>query len=482
VASLLRWERSTLSHISSLASTFHPLPGGERTLVSQQICPSCATANSTFASVCRSCSAPLAPRPPSSDAPGGFTVYGSNGQGAASAPAPLAPPASPSHTYEPSPRSEPGEEGGWPAERLSVSSHPVWASNGWTGVPREQPRTPRAPVPHVWGPPPAPGPTRSDGRSSAPVPAPPPLPPAVPPPAPRAPMAFHLDVGAGSALAAAPRVSAPANPPAPRAVDAASPASPPLDPSDAGGRGWGVREQKPSMYPTWAPIPATAGATGGPSAGGAYAGVGVYPGYGYPAQPAASAPRAGRSRAAIRALVLLVFVALVGAGAFLYLSSESAQGLGSGTHTLSTPATLRGLPQTTTSAMTALSSQVKSQTAAEPGITGSVFTVYTSATPGGPGYILGIASDDQAVTSSDLSQFVAGFNSSTGVTFNLTTASVSSDNGVSFHCAPVTLSGAADTLCVWGDGNVIGMVIGSSGAGSAATLVAAEKARTTAEH
>ncbi len=324
-------------------------------------------------------------------------------------------------------------------------------------------------------------------------------------------MAFHLDVGAGAALAAAPRVSAaptmfvspsvsappsmpaptgtpaPTRPPAPPAVATAttastSPEATSLEPPNAGGLGWGVREQRPALYPTWTPAPVASGPTGGPSAGGAYAGVGLYPGYAYPGQPGAIAPHVGRSRAAFRALVLLVFVALVGAGAFLYLSSESAQGLGSGTHTLSTPATLGGLPQTTTSAMTALSSQVKSQMAAEPGITGSVFTVYTSATPGGPGYILGIASDDQAVTSSDLSRFAAGFNSTAGVTFNLTTASVSSDNGVSFHCAPVTLSGAADTLCVWGDGNVIGMVIGSSGAGSAATVVAAEEARTTAEH
>jgi hypothetical protein len=456
--------------------------------VSQQICPSCATANSTFASVCRSCCAPLAPRPPSNAAPGGFAVYGSNGQSAAPAPTPPAPPASPSHTYEASPRSAPGEEGGWPAERFSVSSHQVWASNGWTGVPREQPQTPRAPVSPVWGPPPAPGPTRSDGRPAAPVPTAPPFPPAAPPPAPRAPMAFHLDGGAGSALAAAPRVSAsppmPAttSPPAPPAVAATSPASFPAAPLDAGGHGWGVREQRPSPYPTWTPIPATSGSNGGPSAGGAYAGLGAYPGYGYPAQPAATAPRVGRSRAALRALVLLVFVALVGAGAFLYLSSESTQGLGSGTHTLSTPTTLGGLPQTTSSAMTALSSQVESQMAAEPGITGSVFTVYASATSGGPGYILGVASDGQAVISSDLSQFVAGFNSSSGVTFNLSTASVSSDNGVSFHCAPVTLSGAADTLCIWGDGNVIGMVLGSPGSGSAATLAAAEEARTTAEH
>lgn len=462
-------------------------------MVSQQICPSCATANSTYASVCRSCSAPLTPRPASGDSMAGFAVYGSNGQGAAPTPASAASPPPPSHTYEAGPRSAPGEEGGWPAERLSVSSHQVWASNGWTGLPREQPSPPRAPVAPVWGPPPAPGPTRSDGRVHAPAPVASPFPPAAPPPAPRAPMAFHLDGGAGSALAAAPRVSAPPSlptppsmptptkPPAPAAVAATSPVVSPVAQPDAGGRGWGIREQKPSMYPAWTPIPASAGSTGGPSAGGAYAGVGLHPGYGYPAQPVVSAPRVGRSRSALRALVLLVFVALVGAGAFLYLGRESTQGLGSGTHSVAAPAALGGLPASTGAAMTALSSEVQSEMAAASGTTGSVFKLYASAIPGGPDYILAVASDGQAVTSSDLSQFVAGLNGSSGVAFNLTTAAVASDGGVSFRCAPVTLTGAPATLCLWGDGNVIGMVIGASGAGAAATLSAAEEARSTAE-
>jgi hypothetical protein len=236
------------------------------------------------------------------------------------------------------------------------------------------------------------------------------------------------------------------------------------------------------MYPAWIPIPATAGSTGGPSAGGAYAGIGLHPGYGYPAQPAVNAPRVGRSRAVFRVLVLLVFVVLVGAGAFLYLSNESAQGLGSGVHTVSAPATLGGLAPDTNGAMAALSSSVQSQMASASGISGSVFSVYGFAAPGSSGYILGMESDDQAVTPSGLSQFVAGFDSTSSAAFNLATATVSSDTGVSFHCAPVTLSGAASTMCVWGDGNVVAVVIGASGAGSSATLAAAEEARSTAEH
>jgi len=304
--------------------------------VSQQICQSCATANSTFASVCRSCSAPLPPRPLASEAPPGFGAYVSYGQSGPSVPTPTVAPASPPHTYEASPRSAPAEEGGWPAERLSVSSHQVWASNGWTGVPREQPRNPRPPVSPVWGPPPAPGPTRSDGRSATPPPAAlaptvPALPPAVPPPAPRAPMAFHLDVGAGSALAAAPHApappsmpapSSPPRPPAAATVVSTSSSTASLAAPDGGGRGWGVREQKPSLYPAWAPVAGRSGSGGGPSAGGAYAGIGLHTGYGHTAEPAALAPRVGRYRAVLRVFVLLVFVVLVAAGAFLYLKSR----------------------------------------------------------------------------------------------------------------------------------------------------------------
>ena len=62
-----------------------PAPRGGRTVVSQQICPSCATANSTFASVCRSCSAPLEPRSLPSDTSGGFAIYGADGQAAVQA-------------------------------------------------------------------------------------------------------------------------------------------------------------------------------------------------------------------------------------------------------------------------------------------------------------------------------------------------------------------------------------------------------------
>ncbi len=324
-------------------------------------------------------------------------------------------------------------------------------------------------------------------------------------------MAFHLDVGAGSALAAAPRISAPPSmpsrpsvsapprmpastgtpaptrPPASPAVAATSPAVPPVAPPDAGGRGWGVREQRPALYPTWVPISETSGSAGGPSAGGpsaggAYAGVGLYPGYGHPTRPASSAPRVGRSRAAFRTLALLVFVALVGAGAFLYLSSESSRGLGSGTHTVSVPATLGGLSQVTSSSTTALGSEIKSEMDGTSGVTGSAYAMYGSATFAGPAYELAMGSLDHPVAASRLTQSATNLNAG-AVSFDFATATVSTANGVDFHCGPLTAySVVMGTICLWVDGNVTGLVLGSSEAGGAATLAAAEEARNTAEH
>jgi hypothetical protein len=190
----------------------------------------------------------------------------------------------------------------------------------------------------------------------------------------------------------------------------------------------------------------------------------------------------GRSRAAFRALVLLVFVALVGAGAFLYLSSESSQGLGSGTHTVSAPATLGGLPQVTSSSTTAIGSEMKSEMDGASGVTGSAYAMYGSATFAGSAYELAMGSADHPVAASRLTQSVVGFN--TGVmSFDFATATVSSANGVDFHCGPLMVySVAMGTICIWVDGNVMGLVFGDPEAGSAATLAVAEGARTTAEH
>ena len=104
--------------------------------MSQQICASCATANSTFASVCRSCSAPLEPRSLPSDTSGGFAIYGADGQAAVQA----APASTPPTDYASAPHSASGGNGHWPAERLTPSTLQKWASDGWAGLPRAQRR------------------------------------------------------------------------------------------------------------------------------------------------------------------------------------------------------------------------------------------------------------------------------------------------------------------------------------------------------
>jgi len=320
-------------------------------------------------------------------------------------------------------------------------------------------------------------------------------------------MAFHLDVGAGSALAAAvsapPRMPAPAPPrtpaaapprmpapsispaPAPSPMPTAglvstTPVATPVEALDgAGGRGWGVREQRPALYPTWLPAPVAPGPTGGPSAGGAYAGVGLYPGYGYPGQPSATAPRVGRSRAAFRALILLVFVALVGAGAFLYLSSESTQGLGSGTHTVSAPATLGGLTQDTNSQLTAVLSEYQSTFDNTPGINQTAMGVYGFDAAGSPGYFLIMMNMDQTVTATGLDNYIDGIDRGAGSSFNLSAATITAANGVDYHCTPLTLSGGTGAVCMWVDGNVIGVVAGTGS--DAQTLALAEDARSSGE-
>jgi hypothetical protein len=225
------------------------------------------------------------------------------------------------------------------------------------------------------------------------------------------------------------------------------------------------------------------GSTGGPSAGGAYAGVGVYPGYGYPAQPAARAPGVGRSRAAFRALILLVFVALVGAGAFLYLRSEASQGLGSGTHTLTTPATIGGYAQNTNPQLQAISQLLEVAIQSEPGrIPGAqqAAAAYYGSTDGtgsgaDPEYDLVAVAYDRALTSADLTTMADAMSG-----FDYATSTVQTSDGVSFHCGPETGSHMA-SVCMWVDGNVLGQVESASGVSQSSTLAAAEQARDSAE-
>ncbi len=296
--------------------------------MSQQICPSCATANSTFATVCRSCSVPLEPRvlpiatsdgfkvfggnghTPAPAPADGFRVFGGNGHTPAPAPAdgfrvfsgdgqtpaPTAAVPPPPPAYEAGPRGAAGEESGWPAHQLTPSRFQTWGGGGWTGLPRSQAPKPGGDDPPAWGPPPAP-PRRDSLMSAGPA-----LAPAAAAPAPRAPLAFHLDVGAGSALAPAPgALGSPAASPA-----GGAPRMPGEADDRGGGRGWGVREQRPAPASAWVPGSVAYGAGG------------ATPGYAYPAAPAAAPPRRW-SRTGLQIAILALLVVVATAGVFLTL-------------------------------------------------------------------------------------------------------------------------------------------------------------------
>ena len=427
--------------------------------MSQQICPSCATANSTFASVCRSCSTPLEPRSLPSDTSGGFAIYGTDGQAAVQA----APASAPSTDYAPAPPSTAGGNGHWPAEKLTPSNLQKWASDGWTGLPRAQVPRPVRPASRSWAAPPP-----HDGGLATAVPPPPPAPPAdppppPPPPAPRGPLAFHLDVGAGSALAASGTPAAFAPPPPPAG-----------DGDEGGGRGWGVREQKPAPSSAWAVQPAdyTPPAPYTPSGARSASA---------PPPAAPWAPSGHRPRVGVQIFFLSVIAVLITAGIFIYLMNGLAPGVGSGTHTLAMPLTLGGDAPNTNPQLTAAGSALESEIEANAGsaraeLQQTVVGFYGSAdgvTDGLlPNYFLFMMSVNGSLTASNLSQIDAQL---------LTVSSVQTSNGVSFHCGQ-PLSGDMPSMCTWADGNVLGVVEGSASVGAAATAAAAEQARTTAEH
>ncbi len=390
--------------------------------------------------------------------PGGFLVNG--GQ-----PAPDPKPPS-TDGYEAGPRAAGGDEGGWPTNHLSASRFQAWASDGWTGVPREQASASQRPASPVWGPPAAPPPQRSDGHHGAAPPQ------AAPPPPSRGPLAFHLDVGAGSALAAAPPASPPPSPPVtPFAV---APQSGPgrADPPD-GGRGWGIRQHRqfPGSSVT-APAPAVPAAPARPPAARSVQA------YAIPPAPWEDPPKR-RGRPVLTALVMLVLAALVVGGVVLYLSGGLNQGLGSGTHTLAVPAALGGLAEDSSPHLQAAEQTLQA------GVEGAdrtphvllqmVTAFYAPPAPGGggiatPEYYLFMSSYDAALTSTDR----------TALGTLITAGTIQTVNGISFHCGTPT-GGSMSSLCFWIDGNVMGVVEGAAVVGPASTLAAAEEARAAGE-
>jgi hypothetical protein len=279
-------------------------------VASEQICPACATINSTAASTCTGCSTPLS-RPdepkavredgaPAVPAPAairpekGFRIFEGSGLAAphdapgavsvaepTSAPvalsvvAPVATPMAaretPSEAFEPAPKLVPPVNSGWPAKKPTPSSlqsdlptlgwaeltSPASAGNGHgqgDGNGGGQAARDSMPAELTFA---------IDGTVVDPPAAaasPPPAPPgqtAHPNAAPTAPapLAFHVD-----------HASVPPVPPL--TMEPAVALAPAGDGEDAGGRGWGVREQRPNPAADWnLPQPAERDDDGPPAAG-----------------------------------------------------------------------------------------------------------------------------------------------------------------------------------------------------------------------
>jgi hypothetical protein len=176
--------------------------------------------------------------------------------------------------------------------------------------------------------------------------------------------------------------------------------------------------------------------------------------------------------------VLLILAALVTVGVLLYLSGGFNQGLGSGTHTLSAPATLDGLAQNPSAQLQTtgqtLQSEIEGSDSSAHVLRQLVTVFYGSAPPGGPAttpqYFLFLSAFQGQLTTADLGQFETLESAGT----------VQSEGGVGFHCGFPT-AGPMSSVCFWIDGNVLGVVEGSASVGPAGTLAAAEEARAAAE-
>jgi hypothetical protein len=110
----------------------------------------------------------------------------------------------------------------------------------------------------------------------------------------------------------------------------------------------------------------------------------------------------------------------------------------------------------------------------------AVIALYGPFQAGTTSYILAMTTYGSALTSSQLTTFLAGFDAAVGGDF-APSATVTQESGVAYRCGPDTLNGAHVSMCAWTDANVLGLVIGAPGVAQAPTLAAAEEARANAE-
>jgi hypothetical protein len=218
-------------------------------------------------------------------------------------------------------------------------------------------------------------------------------------------------------------------------------------------------------------MPTSAVAAPGPAAAARYV-----PGFALPPPPWEEGP--ARSSAGLQVFVVLLLAAMVAAGLLLYLSGGLNQGLGSGTHTLSTPSTLDGLAQDSASQLQSVGQTLQANIEASDTSTHTLQQMVTAfygspavgSTAATPSYFLSMLSFGAPLTSTDLTDL--------GSLATVTT--VETVNGVGFHCG-TPAGGSMGSLCFWIDGNVMGVVEGATAVGPAGTLAAAEEARSSGE-
>ncbi len=172
--------------------------------------------------------------------------------------------------------------------------------------------------------------------------------------------------------------------------------------------------------------------------------------------------------------MLLVVVMLAFAGGLWFFTY--GPGAAPTLHTVSAPTTLDGMTRDTSSAAATLTSQIEARYAQDSNDAGSAVAFYGSDT-GTRFFFLDLQAGKHGLTLSDLTTDIARGEP----TFDFSSASTTIEDGVTFYCGPDTVVSGA-VLCAWIDGNVQGILLGGSAAGTASTLAAAERARITAEH
>ncbi|MGD0833257.1 MAG: hypothetical protein ABSA40_02380 [Candidatus Dormibacteria bacterium] len=313
---------------------------------SEQICPACATINATGASTCTSCSSALsrpdqpAAAPPDASKPAGepvvirpakgFRIFDGGGLSAprpastalsvveqpeaasattpggapaavleASPPEAVAPEATPPQTTPPeatAPAASPPAPAppGHPLPLVPSASNGHATRNGWPEAPRVS-----SPPELIFA---------IEGTVVAAPSSPSGTAPAAPPagPAPASPLAFHVD--AASVPGVAPLTFQTAEPPAPAPT------------GEAGGRGWGIREQRPNPTANWSTTPPSIRDDPGSSAIGVPRQIAGQPQAA--AAPGAAnpelEPRSGGAARVLRVGMLVLLIVVVMFGALIY--------------------------------------------------------------------------------------------------------------------------------------------------------------------